>query len=54
MGDEGWFEWANPPTYPYAPGVGIDFDSNLQIESLDFGTLHSYPEVCYMIFNIAL
>ncbi|KAL5526177.1 hypothetical protein ACEPAG_7516 [Sanghuangporus baumii] len=44
MGDEGWFELANPPTYPYAPGVGIDFVSNLGIETLDFGTFHSYPE----------
>ena len=45
IGDEGWFQWANPPTYPYAPGVGIDFDSNLEIETLDFGTFHCYPEV---------
>ncbi|EJD06357.1 CEL4a mannanase [Fomitiporia mediterranea MF3/22] len=44
MGDEGWFELANPPTYPYAPGVGINFTSNLEIETLDFGTVHSYPE----------
>lgn len=44
LGDEGWFQKANPPTYPYAPGVGIDFDKNLQISTLDFGTFHSYPE----------
>ncbi|KLO06842.1 CEL4a mannanase [Schizopora paradoxa] len=44
MGDEGWFQEANPPTYPYAPGVGIDFVKNLQISTLDFGTFHSYPE----------
>ncbi|THH05918.1 hypothetical protein EW145_g4447 [Phellinidium pouzarii] len=44
IGDEGWFEWTDPPTYPYAPGVGIDFDTNLAIPTLDFGTLHSYPE----------
>lgn len=53
IGDEGWYEWANPPTYPYAPGVGIDFDLNLQITSLDFGTLHNYPEVGLISFVIA-
>lgn len=45
IGDEGWFQEANPPTYPYAPGVGINFVTNLQISTLDFGTFHSYPEV---------
>jgi len=44
LGDEGWFQEANPPTYPYAPGVGIDFVKNLGTSTLDFGTFHSYPE----------
>jgi len=44
IGDEGWFEESNPPSYPYDPGVGIDFVKNLAIETLDFGTFHSYPE----------
>ncbi|KAH8115255.1 CEL4a mannanase [Phellopilus nigrolimitatus] len=44
IGDEGWFQEANPPTYPYAPGVGINFTDNLSIDTLDFGTFHSYPE----------
>ncbi|TFY73980.1 hypothetical protein EWM64_g10032, partial [Hericium alpestre] len=44
IGDEGWFQEANPPTYPYAPGVGVDFVKNLGIATLDFGTYHSYPE----------
>jgi len=44
LGDEGWFQEANPPTYPYAPGVGINFVNNLQIGTLDFGTFHAYPE----------
>ncbi|KAI5117037.1 hypothetical protein M0805_004744 [Coniferiporia weirii] len=44
IGDEGWFQEANPSSYPYAPGVGIDFNLNLAITTLDFGTLHSYPE----------
>ena len=47
IGDEGWFQEANPPTYPYAPGVGINFSQNLQITTLDFGTFHSYPEVSF-------
>ena len=45
LGDEGWFQWADPPTYPYAPGVGVDFEKNLQISTLDFGTFHCYPGV---------
>jgi mannan endo-1,4-beta-mannosidase len=45
LGDEGWFQEANPPTFPYAPGVGVDFTKNLGIKTLDFGTFHSYPEV---------
>ncbi|KZS88118.1 glycoside hydrolase family 5 protein [Sistotremastrum niveocremeum HHB9708] len=44
LGDEGWYQLANPPTYPYAPGVGIDFDLNLKITTLDYGTFHAYPE----------
>ncbi len=43
IGDEGWFQEANPPTYPYAPGVGVDFVKNLQISTLDFGTLPLLP-----------
>ncbi|KAL5504634.1 hypothetical protein ACEPAH_7297 [Sanghuangporus vaninii] len=42
--DEGWFEADNPPTYPYAPGVGVNFTDNLSIETLDFEIFHSYPE----------
>lgn len=45
MGDEGWFQESNPPTYPYQANVGINFVTNLAIETLDFGTFHSYPEV---------
>lgn len=46
IGDEGWFQEANPPTYPYAPYLGVDFVKNLEISTLDFGTFHNYPEVC--------
>ena len=48
MGDEGWFQEANPPTYPYAPDVGINFVTNLSIKTLDFGTFHAYPEVRFL------
>jgi len=44
MGDEGFFNQANGATYPYQGGEGIDFDANLKISSIDFGTFHSYPE----------
>ncbi len=45
IGDEGWFQEADPSSYPYAPGVGVNFTANLAIKTLDFGTFHSYPEV---------
>lgn len=53
IGDEGWFQEANPPTYPYAPGVGVNFVTNLQISTLDFGTFHSYPEVSTICLRIS-
>lgn len=46
--DEGWFEVENPPTYPYAPGVGVNFTDNISIDTIDFGTFHAYPEVYFL------
>ncbi|CAE6482902.1 unnamed protein product [Rhizoctonia solani] len=43
LGDEGFYNQANGPNYPYQGGEGVDFDANLKITSLDFGTFHSYP-----------
>jgi mannan endo-1,4-beta-mannosidase len=43
LGDEGFFNKPGSPTYPYQGGEGIDFDANLAISTLDFGTFHSYP-----------
>ncbi|KAF9525925.1 glycoside hydrolase superfamily [Crepidotus variabilis] len=43
LGDEGFYNQPGAPTYPYQGGEGIDFDANLQITTLDFGTVHSYP-----------
>ncbi|KAF5385133.1 hypothetical protein D9615_000976 [Tricholomella constricta] len=44
LGDEGFYNQPGAPTYPYQGGEGIDFDVNLAISTLDFGTFHSYPE----------
>ncbi|QRV93895.1 Cellulase (glycosyl hydrolase family 5 protein) [Ceratobasidium sp. AG-Ba] len=44
MGDEGFYNHPGAPTYPYQGSEGIDFDANLRISSIDFGTFHSYPE----------
>ncbi|KAJ8086150.1 hypothetical protein PM082_004972 [Marasmius tenuissimus] len=43
LGDEGFFNKPGNPSYPYQGGEGIDFDANLKISSLDFGTFHAYP-----------
>jgi len=44
LGDEGFYNRPGAPTYPYQGSEGIDFDANLDILTLDFGTFHSYPE----------
>ncbi|KAK0461131.1 mannanase [Desarmillaria tabescens] len=43
IGDEGFYNEPSAPTYPYQGSEGIDFDANLAIGSIDFGTFHSYP-----------
>ncbi|PBK88327.1 mannanase [Armillaria gallica] len=43
IGDEGFYNEPSAPTYPYQGSEGIDFDANLAISSIDFGTFHSYP-----------
>lgn len=44
LGDEGFYNQPSAPTYPYQGSEGVDFDANLAISTLDFGTFHSYPE----------
>ncbi|KIP03911.1 glycoside hydrolase family 5 protein [Phlebiopsis gigantea 11061_1 CR5-6] len=44
VGDEGFFNEPSNPSYPYQGGEGIDFNANLAISSIDFGTFHLYPE----------
>ncbi|KDR78311.1 hypothetical protein GALMADRAFT_138416 [Galerina marginata CBS 339.88] len=44
IGDEGFFNQPGNALYPYQGGEGIDFDANLKISTIDFGTFHLYPE----------
>jgi mannan endo-1,4-beta-mannosidase len=44
LGDEGFFNQPSSTSYPYQGGEGIDFNANLAISTLDFGTFHNYPE----------
>ncbi|GJE97823.1 glycoside hydrolase family 5 protein [Phanerochaete sordida] len=44
VGDEGFFNEPGNPSYPYQGGEGIDFNVNLNISTIDFGTFHLYPE----------
>ncbi|KAG1821892.1 glycoside hydrolase family 5 protein [Suillus subaureus] len=43
LGDEGWFNLPNSTDYAYDGSQGIDFDANLAIDTIDFGTFHLYP-----------
>ena len=46
LGDEGFYQGGDSSGgYPYNAGEGIDFVANLRISSLDFGTVHMYPDV---------
>ena len=45
LGDEG-FGLSAEGSYPETYYEGVDFVKNLGIETLDFGTLHLYPEHC--------
>ncbi|KAF2497809.1 glycoside hydrolase family 5 protein [Lophium mytilinum] len=42
LGDEGFYN-NNANSYVYSGSDGIDFDQNLQVSTLDFGTYHLYP-----------
>ncbi|KAI0066115.1 CEL4a mannanase [Artomyces pyxidatus] len=45
IGDEGFFNEPSNPSYPYQGSEGIDFNANIQIPTIDFGTFHAslYP-----------
>ena len=44
LGDEGWFCSGGDGSYAYSCGEGVDFEANLQISTLDYGTFHQYPD----------
>ncbi|KAI4125710.1 MAG: hypothetical protein LQ341_006949 [Variospora aurantia] len=51
LGDDGWFAPAsssylphNDGSYAYSGYEGVDFEKNLAIRTLDFGTVHMYPD----------
>jgi mannan endo-1,4-beta-mannosidase len=54
LGDEGFMNGGGDGSYPYTIGEGIDFQANLKISTLDFGTFHLYPSACKSNFPIAL
>ncbi|KAI9567337.1 glycoside hydrolase family 5 protein [Boletus coccyginus] len=43
VGDEGWFNWTNTMDASYNGSHGVDFNANLAIDTIDFGTFHLYP-----------
>lgn len=44
LGDEGFFNRAGSSSYPYQGGEGVDFEANLKISTLDYGTFHLYTK----------
>lgn len=44
LGDEGWFCSGGDGSYAYSCGEGVDFEKNLKVETLDYGTFHMYPD----------
>jgi len=44
IGDEGFFNEPGNPIFVYQGTEGIDFNANLAISTLDFGTFHMYPD----------
>jgi mannan endo-1,4-beta-mannosidase len=45
LGDEG-MGLRGDTTYPYEKSEGVDFEKNLALPDLDFGTFHLYPDSC--------
>ena len=43
LGDEGFGVAGGDGSYPYGYSEGVDFNKNLAIKNLDFGTFHLYP-----------
>jgi mannan endo-1,4-beta-mannosidase len=45
IGDEG-FGIPGDTSYPYGYSEGVDFEKNIAIPEIDFGTFHLYPDSC--------
>jgi mannan endo-1,4-beta-mannosidase len=45
IGDEG-FGIPGDTSYPYGYSEGVDFEKNIVIPEIDFGTFHLYPDAC--------
>lgn len=43
MGDEGFMNGGGDGSYPYTTAEGMDFEANLKIADISFGTFHLYP-----------
>ncbi|KAJ8696188.1 hypothetical protein PTI98_006075 [Pleurotus ostreatus] len=52
IGDEGFYNQPGAPTYPYQGSEGVDFDANLAISTVDFGTFHSYPVITRRVHSM--
>lgn len=46
LGDESFMNGGGDGGYPYTTGEGMDFEGNLQVPDMDFGTFHVYPVSC--------
>lgn len=44
LGDEGFGLTDSDTSYPFQFGEGVDWEANLKISTIDFGTIHLYPE----------
>jgi mannan endo-1,4-beta-mannosidase len=44
VGDEGWFNIPSNPDWPYNGSQGGDWSRNLALPTVDYGTLHLYPD----------
>ncbi|OMP85528.1 Mannan endo-1,4-beta-mannosidase A [Diplodia seriata] len=44
IGDEGFGVSGGDGSYPYTQGEGNDYNKNLEIDTLDYGTFHLYPD----------
>ena len=44
LGDEGFFNDPTSTDPQYDGSDGVDFNANLRVKNLDFGTFHLYPD----------